>query len=119
MTNRTDFALDLKAARRQSGLTQADCAHLMGCNATKLTRLEHGETLPGLKDILFLGLIFGKTFESLFAYLLNEARGLLATRLETLPDAPKQWTGARNRQQTLNRIAANLAEHHHRKRGRA
>ena len=111
MKNRTDFALDLKAARRQSGLTQEDCAHLMGCNAAKLTRLERGERLPGIQEMVFLGLIFGRTFENLFAGLLKDCRDVLSKNLETLPEGPKRWSFGSNRQKSLDRIAGDLADH--------
>lgn len=119
MSLRNDFALDLKTARRNSGLTQEDCAYLMGCHPTKLTRLEGGARLPELKDICMLGLIFGRTFESLFAYILNTCRNELSTRLESLPECPGNWSGRRNRQETLNRLAADLADHAHQEHGSA
>lgn len=114
---RNDFALDLKSARKKSGLTQEDCAYLMDCHPTKLTRLENGKSLPELKDICMLSLIFGRTFESLFAYVLQTCRGELSSRLERLPDCPLRWAGRRNRQACLNRLAADLAEHQHREHG--
>lgn len=66
-----------------------------------------------LKDICLLNLVFGRTFESLFAYLFRECREQLAQRLESLPDCPPRWAGQQNRQQTLNRLAADLADHQH------
>ena len=116
---KTDFCLDLRSARRKSGLTQADCAHLMSCDATKLTRLEGGNTLPSMADLCMLSLIFGRTFESLYAYLLKECRESLALTLENLPDCPGNWMGRRNRQATLERIAADLADYLHGEHGRA
>jgi len=115
---KNEFALDLKTARRKSGLTQEDCAYLMDCHPTKLTRLEGGKTLPDLKDICMLGLIFGRSFESLFAYVLKGCRKELSTRLESLPDCPQSWMGRRNRNETLNRLAADLADHAHLEHGR-
>lgn len=90
----------------------------MNCNATKLTRLERGNTLPDLWDLCMLGLIFGRTFESLFAYILSDCRSNLALTLESLPDDPSGYRASQNRQRTLNRLAADLADHVHREHGR-
>jgi len=119
MIMKNDFALDLKTARKRSGLTQEDCAYLMGCDATKLTRLERGNTLPGLRDVLMLGLIYGRTFESLFAHILRECRMGLASTLESLPEGPPNWAGRARRQHSLNRLAADLADYTHQEHGNA
>lgn len=119
MSTRNDLGLDLRAARAKSGLTQADCAHLISCDPTKLTRLEGGKYLPDLKDTLMQGLIFGRTFEGFFAHILTECRDNLVTTLESLPDCPPGWAGRHNRLQTLNRLAADLADQLHRENGRA
>lgn len=113
MNTRNDFALDPKTARRKSGLTQDDCAYLMGCHPTKLTRLEGSRTLPDITDICMLGLIFGRTFESLFAYVLQQCRKRLSARLESLPNCPARWSGRQNRLATLNHLAADLSDHAH------
>ena len=45
------FALDLKVARKNSGLTQEDCAHLLGvCDAT-LAKMEGGTRTPTVREI--------------------------------------------------------------------
>ena len=119
MNMKNDFALDLGTARQEAGFTQADCAHLMNCDATKLTRLEQGTVLPELWDICLLSLIFGRTFESLFGYVMQECRRLLGERLESIPDCSRDWGGCRMREATLNRLAADLAEAKYREHGGA
>jgi transcriptional regulator with XRE-family HTH domain len=44
----TDFALDLRVARRQAGFTQEDVARLLGVTQSQISDLEHGRVLPTL-----------------------------------------------------------------------
>jgi transcriptional regulator with XRE-family HTH domain len=103
-----EFALDLKVARRKSGLTQSDCAHLLDIHPSKVSLLESGKTLPSIKDICALSLIYGRSFESLFSSIVAGANRQLRDRLRTMPDAPKRWLGSFNRRTTLNGIADRL-----------
>ena len=104
------FALDLKVARRKSGLTQQDCAHLLDVHKAKISLLEQGKTLPSVLEICTLSLLYGKSFESLFGSLLEEAHSTLKDRLATLPMVSNRWLGRFTRQNTLNRLAARLDE---------
>ena len=72
------FALDLKVARKKSGLTQADLAHLLGASRGKVSHLERGATVPTVRDICTLSMVYGKSFESLFAPVFEE----IARKLE-------------------------------------
>ena len=102
------FPLDLKVARRKSGLTQADCAHLLDVHPSKISHLECGAPDPTLRDICGLSLIYGKSFESLFADLHAELRGLMRQQLTTMPAARGNWIGRFNRADTLDRLARQL-----------
>lgn len=106
MTN--EFALDLKVARRKSGLTQIDCAHLLGAHPSKISLLESGKSLPSVRDICLLILIYGKSFESLFGGIFVDARHDLRERLKTMPSAPKRWLGRFNRHSTITSLAQRL-----------
>lgn len=103
-----DFALDLKVARRKSGLTQADCAHLMGGTSSKICQLEKGIRTPALKEICTLSLIYGKSFESLFGAIFHDIRTELAENLTTMPESGENWAGTFNRQHTLERVGKDL-----------
>jgi transcriptional regulator with XRE-family HTH domain len=61
-----EFSLDLKVARRRSGLTQADCAYLLGVDPTRISRLEAGKTLPTAVELSVLILIFGESSGQMF-----------------------------------------------------
>uniref|UniRef100_UPI0035323876 helix-turn-helix transcriptional regulator n=1 Tax=Pararhizobium sp. IMCC3301 TaxID=3067904 RepID=UPI0035323876 len=103
------FALDLKVARRKSGLTQQDCAHLLDVNPSRISRLESGRSTPSVQEICTLSLIYGRSFESLFASMFERARKLVHQQLSSLPDCPKAWLGRFNRNHTLNSLPSRLA----------
>jgi transcriptional regulator with XRE-family HTH domain len=105
----TTFALDLKVARRKSGLSQLDCAHLLDVHPSRVSKLESGKRLPTVHEICTLSLIYGRTFESLFGSIFEDARKLLRAQLATIPESQKQW-GSLGRNHTLNAIAARLEE---------
>ena len=104
------FAFDLKVARRKSGLTQQDCAHLLNTQKSRISLLEQGKALPSVLDICTLSLLYGKSFESLFGSMLEDAHRALQERLATLPVPSNRWLGRFIRQNTLNRLAARLDE---------
>ena len=105
-----EFAIDLKVARRKSGLTQVDCAHLLGVHETLLSQMENGRRMPTVKEICALSMIYGRSFESLFSGVFQDVRQDLKEHLLTLPDAPKSWIGSLNRQNTVDRLARDLAK---------
>ena len=102
------FALDLKVARRKSGLTQQDCAHLLDVHKAKISLLEQGKTLPTVLELSTLSLLYGKSFESLFRSLIEDAQSTLKDRLTTLPVVSNRWLGRFIRQNTLNKLVARL-----------
>ena len=104
----TEFALDLKVARRKAGLSQQDCAHLLEVHPSKISLIEHGKAMPSVRDICTLSLIYGKSFESLFSVIMAEVTDALRDRMTTLPECPRQWLPKFNRQNTLNNLAARL-----------
>ncbi len=105
-----EFALDLRLARRKAGFTQRDCAHLLGVNKGRVSALEQGRRLPTIPQICALSLIYGRSFESLFAELLQEAQALLRERWQTLPELKRGYVATFNRQANLKRLEQRLAE---------
>ncbi|KAA0909539.1 helix-turn-helix transcriptional regulator [Aquicoccus porphyridii] len=103
------FPVDLRCARRNAGLTQADCGHLLGIDASTLKTLEGGKREPSLREILTLSLIFGRSFESFFSELLKDVRAELSERLATLP-ASEEHASTFNRKTTLEKLEQRLAE---------
>jgi len=104
----TEFALDLKVARRKAGLTQSDCAHLLGLHPSRISLMEHSKRMPSVLEICSLSLLYGRSFESLFASVFEQARTQLTEQLAAIPDCPKAWLGRFNRTNTLNALADSL-----------
>lgn len=103
------FAFDLHLARRKSGLSQQDCAHLLETTQSRYSRLERGERMPDAREICLLSLIFGRSFESFYSDLFRELRQNLPGRLVELPPGPRLWPLKTNREKTLARLAIRLA----------
>ena len=106
----SSFSLDLKTARRASGLSQSDCGHLLGVDQKRISAFECGKRLPSVTEICALSIIFGRSFESLFGAIFADVRGDLVARLATLPKGGSGWLGRFKRQNTLNRIADALSD---------
>ena len=106
----TEFALDLRLARRKAGFTQRDCAHLLAITTAKLSLLEAGERTPTLTQICTLSLIYGRSFDSLFSAVLGTARADLRRRILTMPKDTRNFAGTRNRDHSIERLARDLAE---------
>ncbi len=103
-----EFALDLRAARRNSGLRQVDCAHLMGVSKNKISSLECGLSRPTVHDICTLSMIYGRSFESLFSGIFSEVRQELAERLLDVPDVGPRHKRRHNRNKTFQNLRERL-----------
>lgn len=105
----SDFALDLRVARRQAGYTQHDVALLLGAHQSHVSDLEQGRTLPSLFEIVSLSLIFGRSFESLFADLLLSAKTEIGGKITALPAMVRSYVGTFNRDASLKKLERRLA----------
>ena len=104
----TEFALDLRLARRKAGFTQRDAAHLLGVHQSTVSDLERGRLLPTVGQIVTLSLIYGRSFESLFAQVMRDARRELKERLALVPDSVRAYVGTFNRTSSLERLRQRL-----------
>lgn len=104
----TEFALDLRLARRKAGFTQRDAAHLLGVHQSTISDLERGRLLPTVGQIVTLSLIYGRSFESLFAEAMRDARQELRERLAFVPDSVRAYVGTFNRAGSLERLRQRL-----------
>ena len=107
----SSFSIDLKTARRRSGLSQADCGHLLGVDKRRISAFESGKSIPTVPEICGLSLIFGCSFETLFASVFSEVGSDIERRLAHMPTCGYSFLGHFNRVHTLNRIAARLSDH--------
>jgi len=79
----TEFALDLRAARRKAGYTQGDVAHLLDHHQSHVSDLEHGQVQPTLREVVSLSIIYGRSFEGFFAEVMQQARLIGAVRCKS------------------------------------
>ena len=101
-------ALRLKVARRKTGLTQRDCAHLIGVHQSTMSDYETGNATPGLREACLFSLIYGSPIEGLLPELVADVRRALVRRQGTLPQGSGRPLGRFNRQNTLNTLAGRL-----------
>tara|TARA_R110002110_G_scaffold297414_1_gene511542 strand:- start:463 stop:810 length:348 start_codon:yes stop_codon:yes gene_type:complete len=104
----TQFALDLRLARRKAGFTQEDIASLLCSHQSLVSDLERGQERPTLEQIIELSLIYGRSFESFFAELMGDCQARLLKRLERLPTARKRTAHTHNRSGSLKRLKRRL-----------
>ena len=104
-----EFISDLKIARTRSGLTQAECGHLVGVSENAISRIERGERLPSLHEIIGLSLVYGKTFESFFGEFVALMREEVIAALAEMPKAPEGKDNSQ-RADTLAALAKRLEE---------
>lgn len=114
-----DVSSQIKILRKKSGLTQADCAHLLGVSQSRISAIETGRALPAVSEIAILALAYGKPLDSLLAGQLQHARTIIGRRLGSMPPCPPLWLGRGNRHRTLNDIANRLEALDRRDHGRA
>lgn len=102
------FVLDLKVARRESGLKQSDCAHLLGIGPTKMSAIEMGRLVPSVREVCALSFIYGKSFDSLFNSIFDEVKDDLCDRLNNMPEGSDDKLKNFNRSYTLNDLYERL-----------
>src|SRR5680860_649952 len=100
----TQFAFDLRLARRKAGYTQKDIAHLLSSHQSLVSDFEHGRKQPNLEQIVELSLIYGRSFESFFAALMDTCQRQLQKRLERLPTRCKPTAETFNRTGSLKHL---------------
>jgi len=104
-----EFALDLRLARKRSGLTQADCAHLLGIDRSVVAKLESGTVTPSVVELSMLCLIYDRPPDAFGEALQIALRKTLNQRLATMPKGPKYWRNRQQRAQTLSGLAERLS----------
>ena len=105
----TQFSLELRVARKNAGLTQYDVAHLLSTKQSNISRFEKGTRMPNQEQLIKLSLIYGRSFENLYAQMVHDARRALLAQLETLPYERSGRTNRTfNRPETLERLRDRL-----------
>jgi len=104
------FAQDLRLARRKAGLTQDDVALLVGTQQSAIGAMEKGTQMPSVDQVCLFSLIFGRSFESLFAQSLERGRSVLRENMPCLPAKRQHSAETFNRGLTLKRLELRLSE---------
>lgn len=104
----TRFAVDFKVARRRSGLSQADVAHLLGVSRTRVSKLECGHAAPSAEELAVLSLIYSQSFLALGSAAMPALVQALQTRLQDLPNLESYASGRSVKSQTLNSLSKRL-----------
>lgn len=108
----TEFALDLRAARRKAGYTQGDIAQLLDSHQSHISDLEQGRLQPSLQQIVSLSLIYGRSFESFFSRVMNDCQEHLTARLASLPPGT-DTAGTFNRASSIKKLQQRLKKSEH------
>ena len=106
----TQFALDLRLARRKAGYTQEDVAHLLSTHQSVVSDLEHGKTQPSVDQIVELSLIYGRSFESFFGAVMEKRQEHLNRQLGRMPELAKPTAHTFNRASSLAKLKRRLAD---------
>lgn len=113
-----DLSLDLRVARQQAGLSQRDCAHLLGAQKNRISRIEKHGSPPTLREACQLALIFNRRFHQLFALEFDAALDAMEPTLETLPTPSGDDPASFNRLYTLSALAERITTRNERRHGR-
>lgn len=76
--------VDLRIARRRSGLSGQDVAYLLDTTTARLSKLENGHARPKVRELICLSLIYGKTLDELFQLSSSRLTQRLRLRLSEL-----------------------------------
>ena len=108
----TEFALDLRHARRKSGLSQAEIAFLVDVNQGTYSRFESGDLTPSVEQLCILSLIYGRSFSSYFESISAVQKPTLKRRLAELPPKDRPRVRIFNRARTLEKLNHRLENGH-------
>lgn len=104
----TEFAMDLRLARRKAGFTQRDCAHLLEIPQSRFSAFENGTLLPSIDQLVLLALIFDRNFGRLYEELAVNGHASLKARISSLPNNVRRYAGTINRRANIERLMRRL-----------
>ena len=104
----TNYALELKVARRRSGLSQKDVAHLLGISRVRVSKLECGIAKPSPDELTTFSLIYCQSFLTLSGAVMPIIMKTLKERLETFPNRDGYAAGTSPKANTLNGLTRRL-----------
>ena len=105
----TNYALDLKVARRRSGLSQKDVSHLLGISRVRVSKLECGIAKPTPDELTTFSLIYSRSFLTLSGAVMPVLLRTLRDRLNTFPNRANYAGGTSQKSATLNTLSKRLS----------
>ncbi|MFY0610696.1 MAG: helix-turn-helix transcriptional regulator [Hyphomicrobiaceae bacterium] len=105
----TNYALELKVARRLSGLSQYEIAHLLGVSRSRVSKLECGIARPTPDELTTLSLIYSTSFLTMRGAVMPTIHANLEERLHSLPNKDSYTQGTSPKADTLNTLTERLA----------
>ena len=106
----SDLSCLLRQARRGKGYTQQDCARSIGVSQARYSDYERGLKMPTVQHLCTLSVLLGKTFESVYAELMRDAKSTLRKNIRKLPTQVRSYVHTFNRNRNLERLQRNLDE---------
>jgi transcriptional regulator with XRE-family HTH domain len=103
------FSMDLRLARKRSGLSQRDVANLMAIDQSTYSAFERGRTAPNLEQVCALSLIFDRSFLSLFELMIEEVSPRLLERVSGVPRPKPKGPRLETRERHLHCLQRALA----------
>ena len=105
---KNNFGVDLKVARRQSGLSQADCAYLLQISLSRMSKLEAGVRELKVSEMCSLCIVYGYAVSPLCQSRVERRVISMRQRLATLPDYRIEQPSQKKRRETLEVLARRL-----------
>lgn len=102
--------MDLRLARKRSGLSQRDVSRLVAIDQSTYSSFERGLTAPNLEQICMLSLIFDRSFLSLFELMIEEVSPRLIERISSLPRPRPKGPRLEVRDRHLTRLRRLLSD---------
>jgi len=103
-----DFSQCLVDSRRKAGLSQVDCAHLLGVSQSHISRLELGRATPSVSDLCGVAVLFGRTMEGMVEPLFRDRAATIQERLYDLPEPRLGWLSRFARSNALRNLEARV-----------
>ena len=104
----TNYALELKVARRRSGLSQKDVAHLLGISRVRVSKLECNLAVPTPDELTTFSLIYSPSFLTIGGAVMPVLFRTLRDRLDTFPNRDSYAGGTTPKSKTLNTLSKRL-----------
>ena len=106
---KTNYALELKVARRRSGLSQQDVAHLLDISRVRVSKLECRIAVPTPDELTTFALIYSSSFLTLGGVVMPVLFRGLRDRLNTFPNFDNYASGTSRKATTLQTLTKRLA----------